>query len=300
MSTEIAVRNGVGSAVAGFTQDQVDLIKRTIAKDATNDELALFVHQAERSGLDPFSHQIWFTKRAGKMSILTGIDGYRLIGERTGRRAGSDTYWCGDDGQWVDVWLSKAKPAAAKTVVKVVTPSGAIAEYSGIALWSEYGEKADGFMWPKMPAAQLGKCSEALAYRRAFPAEVTGLYVKEEMDQAALPEQVPAQRSGTVMANGRPVDVATGEVKTSRPVRRPPTAPKAEGPAAAAPGPVGEDVWVPLVDRVQALNPDAREFFDTQTANRGIPGIGSGEFTAQHVLLVEGLLKTAEKIADPF
>lgn len=182
-----------------LTGEQVDLIKRTIAKDATNDELQLFIAQANRTGLDPFNHQIWFTKRQGKVSIMVGIDGYRLIGERTGRRAGTLAFWCGDDGIWKDVWLSHDKPAAAKAIVKVRIGSGEIVEYDGIALWSEYGKNADGFMWPKMPAAQLAKCAEALAYRKAFPQETSGTYVAEEMDQAYTPIDVIHREAGVTL-----------------------------------------------------------------------------------------------------
>lgn len=226
-STEVATRNGGEVAVGRFSHEQVDLIKRTIAVGATNDELALFIHQAERSGLDPFSHQIWFTKRSGRMSILTGIDGYRLIADRSGCYGGQEgPFWCGPDGLWVDVWLQATHPAAARVIIRKVLPGGAVATFPATALWAEYGEKADGFMWPKMPAAQLAKCAEALGLRKAFPAELSGVYVKEEMDQAGPPEQVTAvprrSSSGTVMANGKPTDAATGEVKTSRPVRRPP------------------------------------------------------------------------------
>lgn len=180
---------------AQLDTEQVALIKRTIAEGATDDELQLFVTQCNRTGLDPFSHQIWFTKRSGKMTIQTGIDGYRLIGERTGRRAGSETFWCGDDGVWKDVWLDAKNPSAAKTVVKKIITDGTIATEVGIALWAEYGINADGFMWKKMPAGQLGKCSEALALRKAFPAELSSLYTDAEMDQAGIEDGSTAAAS---------------------------------------------------------------------------------------------------------
>ena len=78
--------------VDSFTQEQVELIKRTICKDSTDDELKLFLHVANKSKLDPFAKQIHAVKRYTKegpvMSIQVGIDGYRLIAHRTELCAG--------------------------------------------------------------------------------------------------------------------------------------------------------------------------------------------------------------------
>jgi len=163
-----------------MTPEQVELIKRTIAVGATNDELALFLAQCARTGLDAFARQIYFIKRGGKGSVQVSIDGFRVVAERTGELNGQDLAWCGEDGVWRDVWLSKENPAAARVIVY---RKGCDHGFPGVARWSEY--QAGGPMWQKMPATMLAKCAEALALRKAFPHQLSGLYTPDEMDQAS-------------------------------------------------------------------------------------------------------------------
>jgi phage recombination protein Bet len=173
------------SSLTLWTPEQTQLISSTIAPGCSNDELRLFAYACQRTGLDPFSKQIYAVKRAGKLTIQVGIDGLRSIAERTGQLDGSETFWCGDDGVWADVWLGSKPPAAAKTVVH---RKGSTHPFVGVARFADYN--AGQGLWSKMPAAMIAKCSEALALRKAFPADLSGVYSADEMQQATEVEPV--------------------------------------------------------------------------------------------------------------
>jgi phage recombination protein Bet len=179
------------SSLALWTPEQTQLISTTIAPGCSNDELRLFAYACQRTGLDPFSKQIYAIKRGGKMTIQAGIDGLRAIAERTGQLDGSETYWCGDDGVWADVWLNSKPPAAAKTVLH---RKGAAHPFVGVARFADYN--AGQGLWSKMPAAMIAKCAEALALRKAFPADMSGVYSTDEMDQAVETVTVTAAPAG--------------------------------------------------------------------------------------------------------
>ena len=180
-----------------FSSSELDVIKSVIAKGATDAELKMFIVMAGKLGLDPLSKQIHMVKRRVKlpsgdwsdaMTIVVGIDGYRLVADRTGRYCPgrAPTYEYDDDGRVT---------SATAYVLKLA--GGAWHEVSAIAFWDEYAQTLkDGqptAMWAKMPRLMLAKCAEALALRRAFPAELSGVYIEDEMQQASSEPAVVRQ-----------------------------------------------------------------------------------------------------------
>lgn len=210
----------------GMTRDKIELLKRTVAKDATDDEFALFMTHCQRTGLDPFLRQVHAVKRYDSekqsyvMSIQTGIDGFRLIAERTGKYApGRDVEYAYD---------KEHRLISARAFVKKYTAiDGTWHEVSASAFYDEYVQlKRDGNpnrMWQRMPHVMLAKVAEALALRKAFPADFSGVYIAEEMMQQeseGAPDRSRAPKRDDARREKDQGDVDPSERDDERPARR--------------------------------------------------------------------------------
>lgn len=210
-----------------WTPQQLAALRQMGIENAPEGDLAVFMHVAQRTGLDPFAKQIHMIGRKTKSwdpqtrqetwetryTIQTGIDGYRVTANRAANAAKDileyeDTEWCGPDGQWVDAWVDPVHPPAAARVV--VVKNGR--RYAGTAMYAEYvqtyfdkktQQAVPNSMWVKMPAGQLAKCAEALALRRAYPHDLAALYTDDEMGQADNQAPVQAASGGGGLAGAR-------------------------------------------------------------------------------------------------
>lgn len=163
----------VNHPVAVYNAEQLDLIKSTVAKGATNDELKLFLYRCENLGLDPLKPgQIYFIKYGNSPgTIVVGIDGFRAKANSTGLLSGIKRGALRDDkgnliGGWAEVYRSDWNHPAREEVPL-----------------SEYNTGKS--QWAKMPETMIKKVAECAALRMAFPDALGGVYAPEEMDQAS-------------------------------------------------------------------------------------------------------------------
>jgi len=275
-----------------FSSEQLDVIKRTIAKGATDEELQLFVATCRRTGLDPFLKQIYAIKRYDSkekkevMGIQVGIDGLRLTGERTGLYAGMDPLeWLDADGVWSQVWTGAGDhPIAARCNLyrkDFARPVPAVARWESYAqTYTRDGKPHLMPNWEKMPDVMIGKCAEALAYRRAFPAEMSGLAI-------AVDESFDAEADAEELERAMPAGVIDGEFTPAPPP--PPQAlhgqeaqdyteltQRVSALALKVKASLGREAWEPVRDQIQrdypeTLPPNGQGFYPNRVTPEHAP-----------------------------
>ena len=211
-SSELAIHAGQRA----FNEEQVAVLRHMGLEHATEPDLKVFWHYCQRTGLDPFTRQVYMIgrdtkvrvrevnpetgnertveQRVEKFTIQVGIDGWRLIGNRAAKREGARVghrrpLYAGADGVWTSVWSAEEPPVACEYTLEI---DGV--EVTSICYFDEYVQQTwvDGkgmvpnSMWRKMPRNQLAKCAEGLSWRKAFPADYSGIVLED----AAQPDLV--------------------------------------------------------------------------------------------------------------
>lgn len=187
-------RNASAFNVRDFALDYsntevINTLRNTIAKNATNEEFAIFLQFCKSTGLNPFKKEIWFIKTNSGPQIMTGINGFWAI-------ANNHQMF---DGAEEDIEYDE-KGVPNRAICKIYRKDRRFPSV-GIALLREY--KKNSPIWGQMTSVMLSKCAASIAIRKAFPQELNGLYTEEEMPaqfsaQAAPAVEVPAQTAAPV------------------------------------------------------------------------------------------------------
>jgi phage recombination protein Bet len=207
----IATRNGTVSAhqqaalaispgQAAWDDTQLAALAQLGIKDASEGDRAVFLHVCQRTGLDPFSRQIYMIGRPEKQSngqwgkkwtIQTGIDGFRVNRARAEAKAGvrgilSRPVFYDTDGNEHKVWVQRLPPVACEITYTVRDANGTETPYTSILRFAEYVQMKDGkaiAQWAPdaKPVHMLEKCTEADVYRKAFPQDFAGVQLDDAM-----------------------------------------------------------------------------------------------------------------------
>jgi phage recombination protein Bet len=272
MTTTLAA--AIPQAIAmTFTKDQRDLIKRTVAPDATDDELAMFLHVAAKSGLDPLQRQIWFVKRGGKVTTQAGIDGLQARAAREPDYEGM-TYGvvCEKDEFLYDATTSMVtkhtyNPFGARGSIVgawcIVRRKGML-PFSAMVRFSEFNQ-AGSPLWKDKPAVMIEKVARSTALRRAYPEALSGIYAPEELGDKGHDINAPA-----VVESPPAIPSRAAEAKRLEAAKQEDPDQMVETPPAAAPTPA----WDALYARLDATRPDTAGEEWTEATK----AVGNGKF----------------------
>lgn len=200
-----------------LTPEQVAVIKNTVAKGATDDELRWFLYQCDVLGLDPLTKEIWFIKRAKKVKkpsgewdyprlqngkidytdadlvIMTSKDGYfkkatenpEFVSVQSMEIRENDDFDMEFDGEKIQV---KKHSWKAKDRGKIIAAWACVTYKDGSKDWNfiyfdeycqSYNGKPQG-VWANNPTAMIRKCAETPLLKKA--ARLSGITTAEEME----------------------------------------------------------------------------------------------------------------------
>lgn len=233
--TPTVIREGVERRL---TNEELDLLKRTVARGTSPDQFSLFLWHCRKHHLDPVAkeaycvlfnndkhHQdfecpglpycrlpasgtgIW---HPGKdMVIMVGIGGLMGLAARTHPDYGSV-----DAPEFT--WFADKRTPAGRRIPESCTvrmwKKGADRPSSATLFWDEFApvdlKESKAKFWNNMPANQLAKCTKAQCTKTAYP-DLTDIYIPEEM----------AQKMSMLTKEGREITIAppdVGEVAKAR------------------------------------------------------------------------------------
>lgn len=177
-----------------LTKDQIELIKRTVAKGATDDEVQMFLHVCNKYGLDPFRGEIVFQKLQGRATFITTRDGYLKIAMQDPEYRGimSAVVREGDEFEFIPSEFT-VRHKHGKTRGKILG-AWAIAYHARrnpVVCWVDFNEyyKPASPTWKQYPSAMVQKVAEVFVLKRQF--NISGLVTREEigLEAAELAEQ---------------------------------------------------------------------------------------------------------------
>ena len=183
----ITIHDEHGGILAQYPSELVETIKSTVAKDATDEELYMFLSVANQYDLNPFMKEIYFAKMNGQVAILTSKDGYKKLAERKPnfRKCQSMVVYENDEfemevimGEVVNIThkfkqKERGNIIGAYAVLKTTDHDN----YVSYVNFREYDKRNS--IWKSYPSAMIKKVAENEVYKNF--ADISGLNAYENM-----------------------------------------------------------------------------------------------------------------------
>lgn len=223
-----------------WSKERRDLVKRTVAPDATDAELEMFLHIASRSGLDPLRKQIHFMKHGGRVTIVADINGLQA---RAAREADFEGISHAVVYEGEEVIFNHAEQRVEKHTSNPFAPKGRILgawavvyrkgmrPFMDVSLFAEFNNSNNG-NWKTKPAVMMDKVAKSRALRLAYPEQLGNIYEGSEVD---MPERDTGMDASTLSKPVMPATTATRDAVPSLQHAEPEKVPVVVSGGAAAP-----------------------------------------------------------------
>jgi phage recombination protein Bet len=184
-------------------RELITTLQNSLYPGAKPESVALVLSYCKAAGLDPMQKPVhivpmWDKTINGMRDvIMPGVNLYRTQASRTEQCAGVSEPEYGPTKTENIGGKTLEYPEWCRVICKRLLPNGTVAEFPALERWKENyatdskNSIAPNAMWTRRPFAQLAKCAEAQALRRAFP-EFAAAYTADEMEGRALqPDEAP-------------------------------------------------------------------------------------------------------------
>jgi len=180
-----------------FTDEEKEILKKTICKKASDDEFKVFLHVAETYGLNPFLGQIFYWKdKKGNSIQYTSRDGYLSIANRHEAFDGffsdvvrkNDSFKRKNDVIEHEYGTDRGEIIGAFCQVFRKDRSQEVYSFANFNEYNGYNS-----VWNRYPSAMILKVAESMALKRAF--SVSGLVSQEEMNIQRLEDKEEKKKS---------------------------------------------------------------------------------------------------------
>ena len=177
----------------GVDTDVWSALKNILYRGAEDESIKMVLNYCRAKKLDPMQKPVHIVPMFDKKTkclqdtIMPGIGMYRIQASRTNQYAGLSEP---EYGKTITTTLDKkaiSYPEWCKITVKKLL-QGTVVEFTVKEYWLENYATKDrhttdpNYMWGNRPFAQLAKCAEAQALRKAFPELIPDQPTMEEME----------------------------------------------------------------------------------------------------------------------